>query len=290
MAFIHAPVAYEPGGIGGLGQLTLSVELVHILGGVPQCQVAHAPYCACAANGELAFDREGGNRGVFQDADGVGGVSIGVEGAEQAALVGWVLPVTQCNVQPLVGWQFYCRCDDFVCVPEAEFCLAAVRGKGQLVGVGADADDVAVGLAVQPQVDGDVAVVELECGLGADLVACQLKRHVRIGGLHTAGGGVAEVAGDGEVVALAEGYVVDGLVEANADVVAVEVGGCALRGGGAENLGAADVLGDIDGRGLEGQLFCAVQAEGLGTKLIDAVLGEFHESGDLFCVGKGGYT
>ena len=65
VAFIHAPVAYEPGGIGGLGQLTLSVELVHILGGVPQCQVAHAPYCACAANGELAFDREGGNRGCL---------------------------------------------------------------------------------------------------------------------------------------------------------------------------------------------------------------------------------
>ena len=155
-----------------------------------------------------------GTGGVFQDADGVGGVSIGVEGAEQAALVGWVLPVTQ--------GQCTATCWMAVLLPDAMTSSAFPRRnsalplfveRDRLVGVGADADDVAVGLAVQPQVDGDVAVVELECGLGADLVACQLKRHVRIGGLHAAGGGVAEVAGDGEVVALAEGYVVDGLVE-----------------------------------------------------------------------------
>ena len=109
-----------------------------------------------------------------------------------------------------------------------------------------------------------------------DLLSLQLQGHVGIGHLVAIRDGIVQVAFDDEVVALAQPFDVERLVEAQADVVAVGVVSYSFRVGRTEYLRTTQILRHLYDGGLEGHLALTVHAKGLCAQLVDTVFGESH--------------
>ena len=111
-------------------------------------------------------------------------------------------PIAQCHVGPLsfrydgLGVVGVCSITD-TCRQQT----SVVGEEGQHVVLGTHGEDGAVGLAIEPETDGEVGVGQFVGGLGPHLIHVELQGHVGEAAVESH---VVHVAVDGEVVALAQ--------------------------------------------------------------------------------------